>query len=154
MGARMNALTPGFGAGFGATMRTWWKNRLGLQVEVLHSRLGNLQGPGHVTSLQFAPSVTYALPDAINNSFWMRPYLGGGGSLIRTSVSRPVSDLELSASENGMGIQTFGGAEMTFASMPQFAISAELGYRWSEVSTIGFPQKKTDMSVSAHWYFK
>ena len=154
MGARMNALTPGFGAGFGATLRTWWSNRLGLQVEVLHSRLGNLQGPGHVTSLQFAPSLTYALPDATNSSFWLRPYVGGGGSLIRTSVNRPVSELQLSASENGMGIQTFGGGEMTFASMPQFAISAELGYRWSEVSTIGFPQKKTDMSVSAHWYFK
>ncbi len=154
MGARMNALTPGFGAGFGATMRTWWSNRLGLQVEVLHSRLGNLQGPGHVTSLQFAPSLTYALPDAINNSFWARPYVGGGGSLIRTSVSRPVSELEVSGSENGMGIQTFGGAEMTFPSMPQFAISAELDYRWSQVSTVGFPQKKIDMSVSAHWYFK
>jgi hypothetical protein len=154
MGARMNALTPGFGAGFGATMRTWWSNRLGLQVEVLHSRLGNLQGPGHVTSLQFAPSLTYGLPDAINSSFWLRPYVGGGGSLIRTSVNRPLSELEVSASENGMGIQTFGGGEMTFASMPQFAISAELGYRWSEVSTIGFPQKKVDMSVSAHWYFK
>jgi opacity protein-like surface antigen len=154
MGVRMNALTPGFGAGFGATMRTWWSNRLGLQVEVLHSRLGNLQGPGHVTSLQFAPSLTYAFTDAINSSFWARPYVGGGASLIRTAVSRPVSDLDLSASENGMGMQTFGGAEMMFASMPQFAISAELGYRWSQVSTIGFPQEKVDMSVSAHWYFK
>jgi hypothetical protein len=154
MGARMNAFTPGFGAGFGATMRTWWSNRLGLQVEALHSRLGNLQGPGHVTSLHFAPSLTYALPDAINDSFWARPYVGGGGSLIRTTVSRPVSELEVSGSENGMGIQTFGGAEMTFASMPQFAISAQLDYRWSQVSTVGFPQKKLDMSVSAHWYFK
>ncbi len=154
MGARMNAFTPGFGAGFGATMRTWWSNRLGLQAEVLHSRLGNLQGPGHVTSLQFAPSLTYALPDAINDSFWARPYVGGGASLIRTTVSRPVSELEVSGSENGMGIQTFGGAEMTFASMPQFAISAQLDYRWSQVSTVGFPQKKLDMSVSAHWYFK
>jgi hypothetical protein len=154
MGARMNAFTPGFGSGFGATMRTWWSNRLGMQVEVLHSRLGNLQGPGHVTSLQFAPSLTYALPDAINNSFWARPYVGGGGSLIRTTMSRPVSELEVSGSENGMGIQTFGGAELTFASMPQFAISTELDYRWSQVSTVGFPQRKLDMSLSAHWYFK
>jgi hypothetical protein len=38
--------------------------------------------------------------------------------------------------------------------MPQFAISAELDYRWSQVSTIGFPQRKLDMSLSAHWYFK
>lgn len=154
MGARMNALTPGFGAGFGATMRTWWANRLGMQVEVLHSRLGNLQGPGHVTSLQFAPSLTYAFTDAISNSFWARPYVGGGGSLIRTTLSRPVSELEVSGSENGLGVQTFGGAEMMFAAMPQFAVSAELGYRWSQVSTVGFPARKLDMSLSAHWYFK
>ena len=154
MGARMNAFTPGFGAGFGATMRNWWTNRLGLQFEVLHSRLGTLQGPGHVTSLQFAPSVLYALPDAIGTSLWMRPYVGGGGSLYRTTLNRTGEDVIDLGSENGLGIQAFGGAETTFAAMPQFAISGEFGYRWSQQSTVGFAPSKIGVALAAHWYFK
>jgi hypothetical protein len=154
MGARMNAFTPGFGAGFGVTGRRWWTSRLGLQFDVLHSRLGNLQGPGHVTSLQFAPSVLYALPDGIGSSLWIRPYVGGGGSLYRTTINRVTTDVASPGSENGLGIQAFGGAETTFAAMPQFAVSAEVGYRWSQVSTVGFAPRKIGVSLSAHWYLK
>jgi hypothetical protein len=154
MGARMNPFTPSFGAGFGLSSRTWWSNRLGLQVDVLHSRRGNLQGPGHVTALQFAPSILYSLPDAISSSVWVRPYVGGGGSLYRTSFNSPTSDVVVSGSEKLLGYQTFGGAETTFAGMPQFSVSAELGYRWSETSTVGFAPRKTAVALSAHWYIR
>jgi hypothetical protein len=153
MGARLNPLTPSFGAGFGLTSRTWWSPRLGFQMDVLHSRRGNLQGPGHVTALQFAPSILYSLPDAVTSSVWLRPYVGGGGSLYRTTF-RPTADPAVSASEQLMGFQTFGGAETTFAAMPQFSVSAELGYRWSETSVVGFAPRRTAVSLSAHWYIR
>jgi hypothetical protein len=53
-----------------------------------------------------------------------------------------------------MGFQTFGGAETTFAAMPQFSVSAELGYRWSETSVVGFAPRRTAVSLSAHWYIR
>ena len=155
IGARMNAATLGFGAGFGATARTWWANRVGLQFDVLHSRLPSLLGTGHVTSLQFAPSVMYTLPNAITSSLWVRPYVGGGSSLYRTTVNRVPSDVGTAGSENGLGFQTFGGAETTFAGAPQFAVSADVGYRWwSNVSTVGVTPGKIGVSLSAHWYMK
>ena len=151
----MNAATLGFGAGFGATARKWWNNRLGVQFEVLHSRLPTLTGIGHVTSFQFAPSVMYSLPNAVSNAVWLRPYVGGGSSVYRTSFNRIPSDLESPTSENVFGLQTFGGAETTFAGAPQFAVSAELGYRWwQQVSTVGVTPSKLGVSLSAHWYVK
>ena len=155
LGARMNAATFGFGAGFGATVRNWWNNRVGLQFDVMHSRLPTLAGIGHVTSFQFAPSVMYSLPNAVSNAVWLRPYVGGGGSLYRTSFNGLLSEIESGASENAFGFQTFGGAETTFAGAPQFAVSAELGYRWwSQASTVGVTPRKLGVSLSAHWYVK
>jgi opacity protein-like surface antigen len=151
MGARINALTPGFGAGFGVTARNWWHNRLGMQFEVLHSRLGNLVGPGHVTSLQFAPSVMYSLPDAVSNSLWVRPYVGGGVSFNRTSFKTATSTPE-NAGETRMGWQGLGGVETTFAAAPQFAWSAELGYRRLQTSEIGFAPKRWSVALAGHWY--
>jgi opacity protein-like surface antigen len=152
MGARINALTPGFGAGFGVTTRNWWHSGLGVQFEVLHSRLGNLIGPGHVTSLQFAPSVVYSLPDAVSTSVWVRPYAGGGVSFNRTSFNRAISSLEDSGSETRMGWQALGGVETTFAAVPQFAWSAELGYRRLRTSEIGFEPKRWSVALAGHWY--
>lgn len=154
VGARLNPFTPSFGAGFGLTSRTWWTNRLGLQVDVLHSRRGNLQGPGHVTALQFAPSILYSLPDAMSSSVWLRPYVGSGASVYRTAFNQPTGDVVVAGSEKILGFQTFGGAETTFAGMPQFSVSAEFGYRWSETSTVGFAPRRTNVSLSAHWYIR
>jgi hypothetical protein len=152
MGARINALTPGFGAGFGVTTRNWWHSGVGVQFEMLHSRLGNLVGPGHVTSLQFAPSVMYSLPDAVANSLWVRPYVGGGISFNRTSTNSTGTSLQNAGSETRKGWQAFGGVETTFAAMPQVAWSAELGYRRLETSTIGFEPKRLSIALAGHWY--
>jgi hypothetical protein len=155
LGARMNAATLGFGAGFGATARTWWANSVGLQFDVLHSRLPSLVGIGHVTSLQFAPSAVVSLPSAVTNTLWLRPYVGGGGIVYRTSFNRASSDVNGGASEKGLGFQSFGGAETTFAGAPQFAVSAEVGYRWwQQISTVGVTPSKLGVSLSGHWYVK
>jgi hypothetical protein len=155
LGARMNAATLGFGAGFGASARTWWANNLGLQFDVLHSRLPSLLGIGHVTSLQFAPSAVYSLPGAVTNTVWLRPYVGGGGIVYRTSFNSALANVESAGSEKGLGFQSFGGAETTFAGAPQFAVSAEVGYRWwQQISTVGVTPSKLGISLSGHWYVK
>ncbi len=137
MGALMNASTPGFGA----TARTWWAHRIGVQFSVARPQLKSADGRS-LTSTQFAPSVLYSLPEGVTASMWLRPYLGAGPRLYRADV------------ETGLGYEAFGGAEATFAAMPQLALSADTGYRWSRPSFNGFAPRRIGFSLSAHWYVK
>jgi hypothetical protein len=43
---------------------------------------------------------------------------------------------------------------MTFASFPQFAISADLGYHWWKTPVVGYDVDGLGVSVSGHWYVK
>jgi hypothetical protein len=138
VGARMNASTPGFGA----TARTWWGNRLGLQLEMSRYVFNGADAPGHMTSLQFSPSVLYSLPDGMTGSFWLRPYLGAGPSWYRAS------------GEKALGYQVFGGAETTFSGAPRLVLSADIGYQRSRMSVVGFEPNKIALSLSGHWYVK
>jgi len=137
MGALMNALKPGFGA----TARTWWEHRLGVQFNASRSQLESADGR-FVPSTQFAPSILYSLPDGVTNSMWLRPYLGAGPRLYRANL------------ETRVGYEAFGGAEATSAAMPQFALSADMGYRWSRPSINGFEPRQIGFSLSGHWYVK
>src|SRR5439155_586972 len=65
----------------------------------------------------------------------------------RLELTDPVSDTRL-------GFQTFGGGEVTFASAPRFALSADLGYHWRPTSFAGFELGGLGLSVSGHWYVK
>jgi hypothetical protein len=38
--------------------------------------------------------------------------------------------------------------------MPQFSISAELGYRWLRPSFDGFEPRQLGFSLSGHWYVR
>lgn len=147
LGGRMSASTPGFGA----TARTWWGNRLGFQFDASRYLLDSVAAPGHLTSIQFAPSVLYSLPDGVSDSLWVRPYLGAGGSLYRATLSGGTSSL---TTDKGLGFQAFGGGEATFSGVPRFALSADIGYRWSRTSFVGFEPRKIGFSLSAHWYVK
>jgi hypothetical protein len=137
MGALMNASN----ARFGATARTWWGHRLGVQFNVSRPQLESADGR-LVTSTQFAPSILYSLPDGVTSSAWFRPYLGAGPRLYRANL------------ETRLGYEAFGGAEATFAAMPQFALSADIGYRWSRPSINGFEPRQIGFSLSGHWYVK
>lgn len=150
LGGRMSASAPGFGA----TARAWSGNRLGVQFEVSRYRLDSVEAPGHLTSIQFAPSVLYSLPDGVTNSMWVRPYLGAGGSLYRATLSGGPSGLGESATDKGLGFQGFGGGEVTLSGVPQFALSADIGYRWSRTSVAGFEPGRIGLSLSGHWYVK
>jgi len=150
MGARLNATSEGFGA----TARSWWANRLGLQVDVMHARTDDISSGGHVNSLQMSPSLLYSLPDGIASALWVRPYVGGGAIVHRASVYRGTSATADSPSRQGLGLQGFGGIETTIAGLPQFAVSADLGYLWSETSLVDVAPRKFRFAFSGHWYVK
>lgn len=137
MGALMNASTPRFGA----TARTWWEHRIGVQFSVARPQLESADGR-LMTSTQFAPSMLYSLPEGVTTSVWLRPYLGAGPRLYRANL------------ETRLGYEAFGGAEATLSAMPQFALSADMGYRWSRPSINGFQPRQIGFSLSGHWYVK
>jgi hypothetical protein len=137
MGALMQPSTPRFGA----TIRTWWDHRIGVQFSVARPQLESADGR-LMTSTQFAPSVLYSLPEGVTTSVWLRPYLGAGPRLYRANV------------KTALGYEAFGGAEATLSAMPQFALSADMGYRWSRPSIDGFQPRQIGFSLSGHWYVK
>ena len=58
-----------------------------------------------------------------------------------------------SVSDNSLGARAFGGAEVTFSAVPRFAVSADLGYLWSQQSpSEGFALDGLGFALSAHWY--
>ena len=143
LGGHVNGST----VGFGGSARGWSANRLGIQVGVSRYALDSATASGRVTSLQFAPSVLYSLRDRVTDYAWLRPYLGAGVSLTRSSQTG-------FGSTNKAGWQAFGGSEVTFASVPRFALSADVGYRWSRAPFDGFELGGATFSLAGHWYVK
>lgn len=143
LGGRVNGAT----LGYGGSARAWSRNRLGLQLDVSRYALTSTTMPGRVTSVHFGPSVLYSLPDRVSDYFWLRPYVGGGLSLTRSSQTG-------FESTSKTGLQAFGGAEVTFASMPRFALSADAGYRQSRTPFDGFEIGGVNFSIAGHWYVR
>lgn len=150
LGGRMGGST----LGFGASARGWTRKRLGVQFDVSRYVLSPTGAPERATSVQFAPSVLYSLPDKVTDYVWMRPYVGGGANFHRQTLTVGAPDAGASVSETKLGYQGFGGAELTFASMPRFALSGDLGYRWSDAPFAGYDLGGVVFSVSAHWYIR
>lgn len=142
LGGRMAGST----LGWGASVRAWPHRHLGVQVDVSRYSLASPGMPA-LTSVQFAPSVLYRLPDRVTDYFWVRPYFGGGATMHRQSLVAGVTDTAL-------GYQAFGGAEFTFASVPRFAVSADAGYRRWPNAFASFDLGGVAFSVAGHWYFK
>ncbi|PYR28864.1 MAG: hypothetical protein DMF92_13175 [Acidobacteria bacterium] len=138
--------------GLGATARAWSSKRFGIQFEV--SRYALIDAPGHLTSSQFTPSLLYSLRDRVTDYFWVRPYLGAGPSLQRQTLNGAAAGATDSVSDTRLGFQAFGGGEVTFAGVPRFALSADLGYHWRPTSFAGFELGGLGLSVSGHWYVK
>jgi hypothetical protein len=138
--------------GFGASVRAWPRRRLGIQLEM--SRYALTDTPGHFTSSQLTPSLLYSLPDRLTDYLLVRPYLGAGPSLQRQTLNSATTGLSDSVSDNRLGFQAFAGGEVTFASVPRFALSADFGYHWFPSSVAGFALGGPGLSVSGHWYVK
>jgi hypothetical protein len=57
-------------------------------------------------------------------------------------------------SANTFGLRGFVGAEMSFSSLPQFALSADVGYYHLPEPFVGFEPGGMGFSISGHWYVK
>ena len=137
MGASMNSSNPYFGA----SGRTWFDHRLGVQFTLGRTRLENADGLS-VSSMQYAPTALFWLKDGVTNALWLRPYVGAGPRFYHSS------------SETDTGFEALGGAEATLAALPQLSLSAELGYRWLRPSFDGFQPRPVGFSIAAHWYLR
>jgi opacity protein-like surface antigen len=150
LGGRMTGAT----FGLGVTGRVWTRNRLGVQVELSRASLTSTAAPGRVTSVQFAPSAIYSFHDHVTDYVWMRPYVGGGANLNRQSWSSGTPEAVDSIKDNTFGFRAFGGGEFTFASVPRFSVSADVGYDWSKSSFTGFDFGGLGFGLSGHWYMR
>lgn len=138
----------------GATARAWRNNRLGIQFGFTRDAMAGDGGAGRVTSMQFEPGVVYGLFDRVSDYVWIRPYVGSVVSLRHQTLSIAApAGLERST-DNGVGFRVFGGSELTFASIPRFGLSAELGYRRFPTPFPGFEADPLSASISGHWYIK
>jgi hypothetical protein len=142
-GGRMTGST----LGYGVSARAWPHRHLGFQVDMSRYTLTSPGAPARLTSMVFAPSALYRFADRVNEYVWVRPYIGGGATLHRQNLGPGFTDTTL-------GYQAFGGGELTFASMPRFAIGVDAGHRWSQEPSNGLDLGGVTFSISGHWYFK
>jgi Bacterial SH3 domain len=148
VGARMDASTHAFGA----AARMWPRDRFGAQIEMTRSTLTSGVSPARLTTFHISPSVLYALPNVVGSSIWLRPYVGGGAEMTRSTLRDMTPGM--SAQDTSFGLRTFGGGEMTFAGLPQVTVSADVGYHWLESPFSAFQLGGLRASLSAHWYLK
>jgi hypothetical protein len=140
--------------GVGAAARAWHKNHLAIQVGFMRDAVTSDVADGRVTTIGFEPGVAYALFDRVSDYVWIRPYVGSGVSFLHQtwSLSSPLAAPP--TSENGTGFRVYGGSEFTFAGMPQFGLSADLGYRHMPAPFAGFKADPLSVSLAGHWYIK
>ena len=150
--------TLGFGARMdpfrtiGASGRFWSVYGFGVQLDLWRSSTSSELAPGRVTTLAVSPSVLYPLPGVIRSSVWVRPYVGGGFDIARSSLSNVTPGMSLH--DNSVGFKAFGGGEFTFAGAPQVGVSVDLGYRWRDSPFTGFDDSPLHVSLAGHWYMK
>ena len=138
--------------GFGATGRAWTYGPFGLQIEAGRSTYTSAAAPGQLRSLQLAPAVMYSPPDLVTNAIWTRPYVGAGIDLHRATLRSTVGGVD--AVDHFVGSHIFGGAELTWANLPQLTLSADLRQQWAPPTFTGFEPGGFGVSLSAHWYVK
>jgi hypothetical protein len=137
---------------FGGSARASLTRQLGIQLELSRYAPDTVVAPQQLRSMQFAPSVLYSLPDKLTDYLWIRPYLGAGLTVYRSTLSSGIPGVSLT--DNRLGRQIFGGTAVAFASAPRFTLSADYGYRWSQAPLAGVELGGRGLSLSGHWYVK
>jgi SH3 domain-containing protein len=138
--------------GVGGSARMWAYGRLGLQFGLSRYEVSSPIDLGTMTSTEFGPSALYAFNDRVADYTWLRPYVGAGLNFYHSSITSPAFGTDVSDAR--WGSQLFGGGELSFASVPQVAISTELSYRWFDEPSPGLNLGGMGLSVAAHWYVK
>ena len=149
VGGRMGNSPSGFGIG----ARAWRGNRFGIQIDGSRYAMTSAVTASKLTSMELEPSVVVGLHDSVGDYLWIRPYVGSGLMFRHQSLNTGLPGATATTS-NGIGWQAFGGGELTFAGAPQFAVSADLGYRRLKTQVDGFDLGGMGLSLSAHWYIK
>jgi hypothetical protein len=139
---------------FGATARAWRSNHIGIQLAFTRDAMTSDVAAGRVTSIRLEPGVVYALFDTVSDYVWIRPYVGSVLSFRHQTLKVPASAAMEPASDNSIGFRVFGGSELTFAGVPRFGLSAELGYRRFPTPFPEFEADRLSVSIAGHWYIK
>ena len=79
--------------------------------------LGKLGVASRTEAAAVAVRLGLALPSAVSDYFWMRPYLGGGATIDRSTLHSANPTAMSSSSDKSLGLQLFGGGEVTFAAV-------------------------------------
>jgi hypothetical protein len=140
--------------GFGASARAWSRDRFGVQFDLSRVAMAGLAPTERVTSMQFEPGVLYTLADHVADYIWVRPYAGSGLTISRRSLSSTTPGAAPVASQSNVGVQAFGGTELTFAGVPRFAVSVDVAYRWGTTEFAGIDLGRIGLSVAGRWYVK
>jgi hypothetical protein len=148
----VGALMGGPSFGLGVSARVWSHRRLGVGFALSRYEVSNPIELGSMSSTEFGPSVLFSFNDRIADYTWLRPYLGAGFNFYRSTINSPLVGAEMSDSRYGS--QLFGGGELSFASVPRFAVSTELSYRWFNAPAIGYDLGGVGLTVAGHWYVK
>jgi hypothetical protein len=138
----------------GASARAWRDDRLGFQVALTRDAMSSDLAGNRVTSMQIEPGVVYGLLDHVTDYVWLRPYVGAALSLRRETLRFPTATGVEPVSDSGVGLRLFGGAEFTFASVPQLGLSVDLGYRRVPTPFAGFEADRLGAAIAGHWYIK
>jgi hypothetical protein len=139
--------------GFGGTARVWKKGRLGVQLEASRYTYDSVDLLSRASATDIAPGLLIALNDRVSDSLWVRPYLGLGAHYVHSS-RRDLILLDVTESANTFGARVFVGAEMSLASVPALALSADVGYYKLPEPFVGFEPGGMGVAISAHWYVK
>lgn len=147
----IGALMGGPAFGLGVTTRAWSHKRLGVQFDFAHYNVSSPIDLGAMSSNEFGPSVLFSFNDHVADYTWLRPYIGAGMNFYQSSLTSPLlGDM----SDSRFGSQMFGGGELSFASVPQFAISTQISYRWFNEPRQGYDLGGVGVSLAGHWYVK
>jgi hypothetical protein len=149
----VGAQVGGAAMGGGFSARGWSsKQRFGVQLDVAHYSLSNDVFFTQMSSTAIGPRLLYAFSDHVSDSTWIRPYVGLGAHVMKSSMTDPATGLAMS--DTGMAAQFFGGTEVTFSAVPKLGLSAELGYQKFQTPFAGFSLNGATFGISAHWYLK
>ena len=153
IGGRMGLGSP---LGFGASARAAVTGRFGIQLDLSRYSPVSAVAQERLTSLQVAPSVLYSLPDALSDYVWIKPYVGAGLTIYRSTLIGGTPGVA-SVTDSGLGRQLFAGTAVAFAGVPRFTLSMDYGYRWSQGTSsplAGVELGGKGLSVSGHWYVR
>jgi hypothetical protein len=143
----------GASMGFGGSARMWKKGRVGLQLEASRYTFDSVDLLSRATSTDIAPALLFAMNDRVTDTVWVRPYIGLAAHVIHSSRTDLIFP-DANESASTLGARLFLGGEFSLASVPQFALSADVGYYKLPDPFVGFEPGGLGFSISGHWYVK